>query len=119
MGTAMTGNVVSAAMTPARCAAPPAPAMMTLMPRVGSALREFAGAARRTVRRSDVDLVGDAEFVERLGGLVHDFEVGVAAHHDGNKWMLAHGAHFPSQRVPEISCDYFAACCFNPRAAMS
>jgi hypothetical protein len=33
MGTPITGSVLSAAITPARWAAPPAPAMITLMPR--------------------------------------------------------------------------------------
>jgi len=41
MGTPMTGIVVSAAITPARCAAPPAPAMMTLIPRP-AALRAYS-----------------------------------------------------------------------------
>ena len=40
-GTAITGNVVSAAITPARCAAPPAPAMTTLTPRCFSP-REYS-----------------------------------------------------------------------------
>ncbi len=33
IGTPMTGRVVNAAVTPARCAAPPAPQMMTFKPR--------------------------------------------------------------------------------------
>ena len=33
IGTPMTGSVVCAAITPARCAAPPAPAMITRIPR--------------------------------------------------------------------------------------
>ncbi len=33
IGTPMTGSVVNAAVTPGRCAAPPAPAMMTRRPR--------------------------------------------------------------------------------------
>ena len=33
IGTPMTGRVVNAAVTPGRCAAPPAPAMMTFSPR--------------------------------------------------------------------------------------
>jgi len=36
MGTPMTGRGVSAAMTPGRAAAMPAPAMMTLMPRAAA-----------------------------------------------------------------------------------
>src|SRR5271165_7123263 len=41
IGTAITGSVVSAAMTPARCAAPPAPAMTTFTPRALSP-REYS-----------------------------------------------------------------------------
>src|SRR5664280_2578691 len=41
IGTAITGSVVSAAMTPARCAAPPAPAMTTFTPRAFSP-REYS-----------------------------------------------------------------------------
>ena len=36
IGTPITGKVVNAAVTPARCAAPPAPQMNTLMPRAGA-----------------------------------------------------------------------------------
>jgi hypothetical protein len=38
MGTPITGSVVCAAITPARCAAPPAPAMITRMPRSAALL---------------------------------------------------------------------------------
>jgi hypothetical protein len=36
IGTPITGSTVCAAMTPARCAAPPAPAMITCMPRLAA-----------------------------------------------------------------------------------
>ena len=42
MGTPITGSVVWAAITPARCAAPPAPAMITRMPRPAAFLRVSA-----------------------------------------------------------------------------
>ena len=60
-GTPMTGSVVTEASMPGRCAAPPAPAMMTRMPRPAAADAERDHALRRAVRRDDLDLVRDAE----------------------------------------------------------
>src|ERR671914_1609135 len=42
IGTPSTGSVVCAATTPARCAAPPAPAMIAFMPRFAAALAHSA-----------------------------------------------------------------------------
>ena len=52
IGTPMTGSVVCAAITPARCAAPPAPAMITRIPRA-AALRAYS-AVRSGERCADV-----------------------------------------------------------------
>jgi hypothetical protein len=51
IGTAITGSTVPAAMTPARCAAQPAPAIMTFSPR--SAALSAQRAARAGVRCAD------------------------------------------------------------------
>ena len=48
MGTPITGRIVCAAITPARCAAPPAPAMITLIPRSAAF---FAKSALRSGER--------------------------------------------------------------------
>ena len=51
------------------------------------------------MRRRDVDFVFDAKLLERLGGFVHDVQVAIATHDDGDK-RLAHfqfsvlGCHF-------------------------
>src|SRR5271157_4370983 len=52
--------------------------------------RVFARACRGPMRRRDVDFVSNAEFGQRLRGLVHDIEVGVAAHDDGDKRFVSH-----------------------------
>ena len=55
MGTAMTGRMVSAAMTPARWAAPPAPAMMTRMPRAAaSRLNSLVRAGERWAEQMSI-----------------------------------------------------------------
>ena len=70
-GTPITGSVVALATMPGRCAAPPAPAMMTRSPRpVARRARSRAsppgcGAPRRP------DLVRDVELGQRLGGGLH------------------------------------------------
>ena len=70
---------------PGRCAAPPAPAMITRRPAVGRALAVREHLPRHPVRRDDVDLVGDVELVERRRGGLHDGPVRVAAHHDADE----------------------------------
>src|SRR5271157_3442716 len=37
--------------------------------------------------RGYVNLIRDAELVERLAGLAHDLQIGIASHHDGNLWL--------------------------------
>ena len=84
IGTPSTGSTVCAAQTPARCAAPPAAAMITSVPR-GSAvavLRRFHGGA---VRRQHPALVFHAKFGQHLGGLAHHFPVRLAAHQDSDQ----------------------------------
>ena len=84
-GTPSTGSVVSAAIMPGRCAAPPAPAMIDLEARLSRALGEGEQPLRRAVGGDDARLVGDAERVERLGGVAHGRPVGLAAHDDGDR----------------------------------
>ena len=55
-GTPITGSVVCAATTPARCAAAPAPTMNTAMPRAGAPADVLADPRRGAVRRHDVHL---------------------------------------------------------------
>jgi hypothetical protein len=78
-GTPSTGSTVWAAIIPGRWAAPPAPAMITSMPRA-AALGELAHPLRRAVGGDHQALVGHAELAERLVGVAHRLPVGGAAH---------------------------------------
>ena len=93
MGTPMTGTTVYAATTPARWAAPPAPAMMTCRPRLSSGRRVLRRQCRRAVRGDDFRLVGHAKPLQDFGGLPHGVPVRLAAHDDAHerRW-LCHGA---------------------------
>ena len=48
------------------------------------ALGEGDHALRRAMGRDDARVIGDAERVERLGGVAHRRPVGLAAHDDGD-----------------------------------
>ena len=64
---------------PGRCAAPPAPAMITRSPRPAAAAPYVDHLAGRAVRGDDVDLVRHAELAERVGRGLHHRPVGVAS----------------------------------------
>ena len=66
MGTPRTGKIVWAAATPAKCAAPPAAAMMTLTPRDSAPEINSAVACGSAVRGEHSFLVGDAELSENV-----------------------------------------------------
>ena len=83
-GTPKTGSGVMAAVMPGRWAAPPAPAMITWKPSALAPLAKAYEPVRGAVGRDDAGIVGDAERVERLGGVAHGRPVGLAAHDDGN-----------------------------------
>jgi hypothetical protein len=59
-GTPNTGSGVSAAVMPGRCAAPPAPAMITLKPSASRAAGEIVEPVGRAVGRDDARFVADA-----------------------------------------------------------
>src|SRR5579859_7276029 len=61
------------------------------------------------MRRGYVDFIGDAKVIQRFGGFIHDFKVGIRPHYDGNKRALCHKL-FSSE-------FYFGA--FNARAPIS
>ena len=82
MGTPSTGSTVCAAQTPARCAAPPAAAMITSMPRASAWLTYSAVSCGRAMRRKHAAFVRHAELREHLVGLAHGFPVRLAAHDD-------------------------------------
>ncbi len=65
---------------PGRWAAPPAPAMITSMPRAGRRSGVVEHAVRGAVRRHDADLERHVELGQRLGGVLHHRPVAVAAH---------------------------------------
>ena len=66
---------------PGRCAAPPAPAMITRKPARTRVLRVLEHVVGHAVRGQHARLVGDAEGVELRDGVLHDLPVAVAAHH--------------------------------------
>ena len=61
-GTPSTGSHVCAAIIPGKCAAPPAPAMMTRNPRSGRVAREVRHQIRRAMRGDDLVFARHAEF---------------------------------------------------------
>ena len=81
-GTPMTGSTVCAATMPGRCAAPPAPAMITSRPR--SSRADAYSAIQAGVRCADTTraLVRHAEPRQDLVGLPHRVPVRLAAHDD-------------------------------------
>ena len=86
-GTPSTGSVVLEAVMPGRWAAPPAPAMITSMPRACARRCVFEQQVGRAVGGDDAGLVGDAELVERLGRGAHRLPVGSRAHDDADQWF--------------------------------
>ena len=71
----MTGRFVLAASIPGRCAAPPAPATITRMPRASARLRVPEQQVRRAVRGHDPELARDPEGLEHHGRLLEAREV--------------------------------------------
>ena len=86
-GTPSTGSVVLEAVMPGRWAAPPAPAMMTSMPRACARRGVFEQQVGSAVRGDHAGLVGDAELVERFGRGAHRLPVGSRAHDDADQWF--------------------------------
>ncbi len=70
-GTPITGSGVAEATMPGRCAAPPAPAMITLMPRSAARPRVLEHAVRRAMRRHHADLERHVELGEGVRGVLH------------------------------------------------
>ena len=85
IGTPMTGRVVNAAVTPGRCAAPPAPAMMTRRPRPAALPAYCSKSLRRAMRGDDPGFAGDAEFGQHIGGGLHRRPVRIAAHQNADE----------------------------------
>ena len=85
MGTPSTGSTVCAAQTPARCAAPPAAAMITSMPRDSASAHVLRAVCGRAMRRKHAALVRNVELREHLIGLAHGLPVRLAAHDDGDQ----------------------------------
>ncbi len=84
-GTPTTGSGVIEASIPGRWAAPPAPAMMTRMPRERASRAYDYELVRGAVCGYHLDLVRDAEVRERLGRVAHHTPVGVGSHHDADQ----------------------------------
>ena len=79
---------------PGRCAAPPAPAMMTFRPRCASVAGIVAQPVRRPMCGHDPCLVRHRQPVERLGGMAQRRPVGLAAHDDADdRFSRGEGLH--------------------------
>ena len=85
---------------PGRCAAPPAPAMMTSRPRARAPRGVLEQQVRRAVRRDHAHLVRHAELVERVGRALHRLPVGSRAHDDSDE-----GLHTGILRVGGVGCE--------------
>ena len=72
IGTPSTGSTVCAAQTPARCAAPPAAAMITSIPRPSAAPTYSAVSAGVRCAESTRHSCATPNFDQHLGGLAHD-----------------------------------------------
>ena len=94
-GTPITGSTVCAATMPGRCAAPPAPAMITSSPRPIGGRRVLGHQRRRAVRRHDAAFVRHVEPRQHLVGLAHRLPVRLAAHDDADEWCGHIGLEHP------------------------
>ena len=91
MGTASTGSSVLAAITPARCAAPPAPAIITRMPRARAASTYSKSSIGGAMRAQHARLVGNLQRAQNFHGRREHFVVALAAHHHAHQRLFAHG----------------------------
>ena len=85
IGTPRTGNVVCAAMTPAKCARATSGGnddFDTARVRLG---REVAGQARCAVGRHDMRFVRDPEICQGVSGGTHRVPIGFAAHENSDE----------------------------------
>ena len=83
-GTPSTGRVVMLATMPGRCAAPPAPAMITLRPRAAALLGIGGHAVGGAMGGDDAGLMRHAQRVQHIGGGLQGGPVGLAAHDDAD-----------------------------------
>ena len=95
----MTGSGVHEAVMPGRCAAPPAPAMITRNPRATAVRRVLDHDVGRAVGRDDANLAGHAELVERVDRGLHDGQVGVAPHDHADD-----GLRHADDAIPCLPC---------------
>ena len=92
-----------AAIAPARCAAPPAPAMITSRPRAARAPRPLGGGVRRAVRGAHRDLARDSELRSTCAASSIIGTVRLAAHHDADTRARFHRHAFTlSAPVPAL-----------------
>ena len=84
-GTPSTGSVVSDAIMPGRCAAPPAPATMTFRPAAFAVRANSVETIGRPVGGDDAGIRFDAEFGQNVPGFLHRLPVGLASHDDGHR----------------------------------
>ena len=80
IGTPITGNVVMLAIIPGKCAAPPAPAIITFNPR--SAALVAYSTMRIGVRCADtiVNSKGISNSFNNFSSILHNFQIAIAAH---------------------------------------
>ena len=94
-GTPSTGSTVCAATMPGRCAAPPAPAMITSMPRPSAPVAN--SAIQTGVRCADTMCrsCGTPKRSEDLDRVLHRFPVRRGAHDDGDEMAAGSGIWKP------------------------
>ena len=118
-GTPSTGSGVQAAHMPGRCAAPPAPAMITFSPRSRAPRGILAQPVRRAMRRHDAGFVRHGQALQRLRGVAQRRPVRLAAHDDadegGHQAMLSGISRLSSQAISSfsISLRFFSRCRCN------
>ena len=108
-GTPRTGSTVCAATMPGRCAAPPAPAMITSSPRAAALVAYSAIHAGVRCAETTRHSCGTPNSRQHLVGVAHRVPVRLAAHDDADERLrLRHGAI--SSRGLEDTNDHAAAC---------
>ena len=85
IGTPITGNVVLAAITPARCAAAPAAAIRDFQPSFGSRRRVFMRARGRAMRGHHFQFIRNPKFLESFRRFAHHREIRIRTHQNSHQ----------------------------------
>ena len=75
------------AITPGKCAAIPAPAIMTSIPLSWACIAKSSTSFGVRWARQGIDFKRNFKFIQQFGGLFHNFQIGSAAHDDAYFWF--------------------------------